>query len=280
MLFFVRIIICFGIIMLLCPAAGRCANPSGAGIVLSACAESDINNLLAALNAQGADFTNRVKTIAAAYVGAPYTPHPLTDEEKDWFPYRLLDCTMFVLFVTAFANSSSVQEAREHMRLMHYRNGTVGFNHRYHFTEDRITDPANRYFTVITERCVCDTGCLRSVSLTLNKKAKEGYLFGERLGTWTKTVTLSYIPRCGFSKSLLCNVPEVCGIAFVKKTNWDKGLIVGHEGLLINGDLYHASPQKGVCVVKQYFDREFCTSRWDGCIIFSLNQVPLPDHRP
>lgn len=243
---------------------------------ISARLDADVNRFLESLAAQRVDFATCIRTIAAAYIGAPYVRHPLRDEIKDWFPYRTVDCTMFVLCVTAFANSRSVAEAREHMRLLHYKNGIIGFAHRYHFTEDRITDPANRYFSDITASCVRDPRCLRSITVELNKKKNGGYLLGERLGTWSKTVTIDYLPRQGFCTTLLQNLPPVCGIAFIKMKNRDQGLVVGHEGLLIDGDLYHASPERGVHKEIRYLERTYPSSSWDGCLFFSMHRVALP----
>jgi len=239
---------------------------------LYACTEAGMDSLLSGLADRNPDFNERIKKLAALYVGAPYVDDPLTDETADWLPYDKTNCTLFVLYVTAFANSRSLQEARGHMRLLHYRNGTVGFKTRYHFTEDRITDPENRYFSTITEQYIKNPRDLRQVSLALNRKKDGGYLFGDRLDTWSKKITMRYIPRKGFIPGMLNPLPAAVGIAFVKKSNWEKGIIVGHEGLLIDGDLYHASPGKGVCVVKNYLAGEFQKTRWDGIILFMIKE--------
>jgi hypothetical protein len=73
---------------------------------------------------------------------------------------------------------------------------------------------------------------------------------------------------------MLKNLPEAVGVALVKKSNWGKGIIVGHEGLLIEGDLYHASPSSGVVVIKDFLTAGFPQSKWEGLILFSINEVP------
>ncbi|MCX8044088.1 MAG: DUF1460 domain-containing protein [Desulfobacterota bacterium] len=259
-------------------AASEAAGIIIAPIPISSCSETALNQLLAKLAEQRADFPTRISAIAAAYIGAPYVHHPLRDETSDWFPYRTVDCTMFVLCVTALANSRLIAEARQHMRLLHYRDGIVDFNHRYHFTADRITDPANRYFNAITERCVCDPSVLQRITCTLNRTKDGGYFFGKRLGSWSKTVTLAYLPRHGFHPSMLCRLPRVCGIAFIKKASVQQGVLISHEGLLIDNDLYHASPEKGVCIENGYLERIYPTTAWDGCVFFSINEVPLLRH--
>ncbi len=110
----------------------------------------------------------------------------------------------------------------------------------------------------------------RRISLELNRRKDGSLLLGNRLGTWTKKVEVSYIPRDGFTPGMLAQLPRVLGIAFVKKANWDKGLIVGHEGLLIDGDLYHASLKVGVVVEKNYLAARFPASPWEGMILFQL----------
>jgi hypothetical protein len=83
-------------------------------------------------------------------------------------------------------------------------------------------------------------------------------------------VVFFYIPRRGFTPQMLAPLPRVLGIAFVKKANWDQGLIVGHEGLLIDGDLYHASIKRGVVVEKKYLADCFPVSHWEGLLLFQL----------
>lgn len=234
------------------------------------CAEKDLDVLLPELHRRLPSFDDRVKALAQMYRGAPYVADPLLQETADWLPYGAANCTMFVLYIEAFANSRCMAEAREHMRLLHYRGGRVGFAERYHFTEDRITDPANTYFAEATEKYVRDPQSLRRIALELNRKKDGSLLFGDRLGRWTKKVALAYIPRAGFTPQILAPFPRVQGIAFVKKENWDKGLIVGHEGLLIDGDLYHASPAGGVIVEKNYLQSCFPSSPWEGMILFEL----------
>lgn len=234
------------------------------------CSMQEMDALLPELERRFPAFDDRVEALAKLYLGAPYVVDPLTHEMTDWLPYQKTNCTMLVLYVAALARSHSLAGAREHMRLLHYRGGAVGFRSRYHFTEDRITDPDNRYFAEATVPYARDKKSLRRVTLELNRKKNGELLLGNRLGSWTKKITLAYVPRAGFLPELLVPLPHVTGIAFVKKDNWDKGLIVGHEGLLIAGDLYHASPQKGVVVVKDYLAAAFPQSGWEGFILFNL----------
>ncbi len=120
------------------------------------CTDKDMDVLLPELHRRFPAFDDRVKALAQMYLGAPYVADPLTNETADWLPYGATNCTMYILYIEAFANSRCMAEAREHMRLLHYRGGRVGFAQRYHFTEDRITDPANKYFAETTGAYVRD----------------------------------------------------------------------------------------------------------------------------
>lgn len=236
----------------------------------------ELSQVLGELQHRFPNADGRLRAIAEMYVGASYYTEPFTDEKAEWMPYAKTNCTMFVLYATAFANSGSYEEALEHMKHLHYRNGVVDFTNRYHFTSDRISDPANRYFTNVTEKYVVNPGTLPQVTLTLNKKSDGSLLFGDRLGNWTREVTMKYIPRIGFSPEMLKNLPKTVGVAFVKRSNWKIGVIVGHEGILIDGDLYHSGSQStGLYVIKDYLQTEFLSSSWEGMFLFTLNSVPL-----
>ncbi|MFC1591943.1 N-acetylmuramoyl-L-alanine amidase-like domain-containing protein [Thermodesulfobacteriota bacterium] len=254
------------------PAADGPAPEAAAAI--HACTPAQLDRLLKQLRSREPRFQKRLAALARRYAGAPYCADPLENEQEQWLPYDRTNCTMFVLYVAALANSGSLQEARRHMRYAHYRGGSVGFRQRYHFTTDRITDPANSYFSVITARQVTDPSRLADAAVTLNRKKDGGFFFGGRLDGWSRAVTLRYIPRDGFRPGMLKPLPEVTGIAFVKASNWQKGIVVGHEGLLVGGDLYHSSLSAGVCVVKAYFETAFAGSAWEGAILFSINEVP------
>ena len=196
------------LLLYLCPAAwcfdaaqlrGFSADELMQQVRVQRCTNKELDALLPELHRRFPVFDDRVKALAQLYLGAPYVADPLTSEIADWLPYRATNCTMYILYIDAFAGSRCLAEAREHMRLLHYRGGTVGFAERYHFTEDRITDSANRYFAEITGKYVKDSRSLRRIELELNRKKDGSLLFGDRLGRWTKKVVFSYIPRRGFT---------------------------------------------------------------------------------
>jgi hypothetical protein len=270
--------------------AGGPGPESGANARLCDMTEAELDRLLRHLAITCPDFNERLRILARRYDGCSgYYADPLTRENEDWFPYRHTNCTMYVLYVAALANSASSAQARCHMRRLHYRGGTVSFASRYHFTSDRITDPGNPYFSDCTARSVRDPSRLNIVPITLNRKKDGGFFFGGPLHGWSRRITMSYLPRKGFEPDMLKPLPPVTGVAFVKKENWSQGVFIGHEGLLIDGDLYHSSEHTGVTVVKEYLARVFVQSAWEGIVLFAINPVvpeepcggtALPSFRP
>ncbi len=216
---------------------------------------------------------DRLKAIAEMYLGAKYYTEPFVDELADPLPYTRTNCTMFVIYAATFLNSSSYDKALENVKKIHYHDGLVGYKTRYHFTTDRITDPENRYFTEATEQYVSDPSVLWKVSINLNVKQSGGYLL-EGLDGWSKPVTVKYIRRKDFTVDKLKYLPRTLGVAFVKKSNWPIGVVVGHEGILIDGDLYHSgSPSTGLYRIDNYFSEVFPGSDWEGVIFFQINEV-------
>ena len=230
--------------------------------------------LLAGVQARHPDFDDRVTVLASRYLGCTvYATDPLHAETIDWFPYRQTNCTLLVLYVAALANSHSLAEAREHMRRLHYRNGRVSFASRYHFTADRITDPDNAYSQECTAQLVRSPDHVRRVSCVLNQRQDGTPTFAGRLHGWQRRVSLAYVPREHFVPDLLRPLPSVIGVAFLKRANWPAGILVGHEGLLVQGDLLHSSPGRGVCLQPHYLERHFAASDWEGVCFFRLLPV-------
>lgn len=220
------------------------------------------------------DKDDRLKAIATMYLGADYYQEPFIDELKDPLPYRRTNCTMFVIYAATFLNSSNYEEALEIIRWVHYKGGVVGYKNRYHFTSDRITDPNNKYFADVTMDYVADPSFVREVTLTLNVKQDGSHFFGGKLGNWEKPITVKYIKKGDFTIDKLKKLPRSIGIAFVKKSNWPMGLIIGHEGILIDGDLYHSSsPALGLYKIENYLSERFPFSDWEGMMLFEINVV-------
>lgn len=235
--------------------------------------ESELALILPELQKRFPDKADRLKAIAEMYLGAEYFSQPFVDELAKPLSYRRTNCTMFVIYATTFLNSSSYQEALTTVKNVHYRDGIVGYQTRYHFTTDRISDPNNPYFSAVTEKYVADQSILWQVSLNLNVKDTGGYLL-TKLHNWSQPMTIQYIKRSNFSVDKLKALPRTLGVAFVKRSNWPLGVVVGHEGILIDGDLYHSgSVATGLHKIEDYFREVFPKSPWEGVIFFHINQV-------
>ncbi|RMF06833.1 MAG: DUF1460 domain-containing protein, partial [Candidatus Neomarinimicrobiota bacterium] len=128
---------------------------------------------------------------------------------------------------------------------IHYKpdsngNRTPSYFRRWHYTSDRIT--ANPSTTDITETLL-PREKLAEAKLTLNRKADGGEFLPIH---WEREVDLFYIPNDQINADLLRKLPKVCGVAFVRRSYMDKGILIAHEGMIIDQkDLIHASLSAG-----------------------------------
>ena len=93
---------------------------------------------------------------------------------------------------------------------------------------------------------------------------------------WSRKIQLSYIPNNKINSKLLKKLPQVCGIAFVRKSYFKDGLAIAHEGILIDQkDLIHASYDAGkttrVNLLEYYFGDG--NLLFDGIMIYKF--VPV-----
>lgn len=235
--------------------------------------ETEITEILPQFHAHHPDFLDRLRVFALWQVGKPYEIFKLGEEvEPDPDPIIRLDvsdCTVHVLTSLAFTQSHTWLEARKNMINIHYKDGKPSYKTRWHYTSDRIQE--NPYTINITQDL---TDKLELVDITLNRKA-DGSEFLDL--DWEKKTTVSYIPSERITKELLKSLPEVCGVAFVKKAWMKMGLIIAHEGLLIDQkNIIHASAEYGATVnvdfMKYYFREN--GPLFDGVMIYAFNPIP------
>ena len=82
---------------------------------------------------------------------------------------------------------------------------------------------------------------LERIDITLNEK-NNGKEFLD-LG-WQRKTTAYFIPSDKISMKVMSNLPEVVGVAFVKRSYFKMGLIVAHEGIIVDQkDIIHASQE-------------------------------------
>ena len=75
---------------------------------------------------------------------------------------------------------------------------------------------------------------------------------------------------------MLSNLPSICGAAFVKKDYFKNGIVIDHEGYVLNGkDLIHSSSieKKTVNVdLLSYLKKGEQAFRFDGIMFFDIRQ--------
>ena len=235
-----------------------------------------ISNVLTKFQKKIPDFHQRLKAINYWRIGTPYGLYKLGEErgvDKD--PLLRIDssdCTTHILTSIALANSSSWDMARGQIVKIHYRNtesmnSYPNYEDRWHFTSDRILN--NIYTNNITDNFSSNFD-LSSLKITLNKK-NNGHKFLDI--NWESDQVINFIPKEYVNKSLLNDLPNICGIAFVKLAYKKMGLLIAHEGVLMDKkDFIHASSEKNE-TVKVDFIKYFWIkgrARFDGIMIFDF----------
>lgn len=223
--------------------------------------QEQMDQILPQFQSRFPEFQTRLKYFALWRVGTPYEIFKLGEEaEPDPDPiirYDVSDCTGHNLTSLAAAKSSSWSETKANMIDIHYKADSIGvktptYTSRWHYTLDRIT--ANPYTVDITQTLL-PKAALDSVSITLNKK-DSGDEFLE-LG-WNRSMTAYFIPNEQITAELLEKLPEIVGVAFVKPKYYKMGIVMGHEGMIIDGKhLVHASQSAGETVKLDFLEYYF-----------------------
>ena len=241
--------------------------------------EEQVSDILPQFHKKFPDFHDRLKAFALWQVGKPYELFCLGEEsgeDKDpIFRLDVSDCTVHILTSLASVQSSSWQEARKTLIDIHYKRNDdqtsiPTYKSRWHFTTDRIQD--NPSTKNITSSLVSNQE-LVTINLTLNKK-EDGDEF-LKLG-WEKPTTIQFIPNKFVGEDLLDKLPQIAGVAFVKKTYFKMGLVVAHEGMIIdNKNIVNASSEFGKTVNMDFMEYYFLDDgpRFDGVLIFSFNPI-------
>ncbi len=182
-------------------------------------------------------YEDRIAAFAQLRTGTPYVLGPLgeNDSRGPVFQVNTADCTVFILTTLALAMTQSYKDAQAAMSKLNYHNPpicgkkVVAYQNRYHFTYDRIT--SNPLFTNMTS-ALLPSGELKKATVNLNIKSN-----GEKLLNipWSKKVSASYIPNSKIDRALLSKIPSrAVGIALVRVKAFKLGVVVSHEGFLID----------------------------------------------
>ncbi len=222
------------------------------------------------------EFNSRLTALNLWRVGTPYGIFCLGEENGvDPDPiirFDTSDCTVHVLTTIALAESFSWEQAKSEMINIHYKADENGnkkptYKSRWHFTSDRLMyNPG----TVDMTSRVVENEPLENINIELNKE-KNGSQFLDL--DWTSKENISYISTKFVDNSMLQRLPKVCGVAFVKESYFNKGIVVAHEGYIINKvNLIHASREqkKTVNVDFMAYLIDNGKPRFDGVIFYEI----------
>ena len=225
------------------------------------------------------NYIDRLKALNLWRVGTPYDLFCLGEESgKDNDPLLRADssdCTVHVLTTLAFAESFTWQNARDAMVDIHYKMDENGekkptYISRWHYTSDRLLHHDR---TVDITSSVAHENDLEKVEIELNKK-KDGSEFLDL--NWSSNETIKFIPTVKITENILLNLPAVSGVAFVKKSYFKMGIVIAHEGYLIDQtNLIHASSEYNRTVNVDFLSYLFNDGdpRFDGIMFYKINPI-------
>jgi len=225
------------------------------------------------------NYIDRLKALNLWRVGTPYDLFCLGEESgKDNDPLLRADssdCTVHVLTTLAFAESFTWQNARDAMVDIHYKMDENGdkkptYISRWHYTSDRLLHHDR---TVDITSSVAHENDLVKVEIELNKK-QDGSEFLDL--NWSSNETIKFIPTIKITENILLNLPAVSGVAFVKKSYFKMGIVIAHEGYLIDQtNLIHASSEYNRTVNVDFLSYLFNDGdpRFDGIMFYKINPI-------
>lgn len=232
--------------------------------------------LLALAGVAHADRDRRIIDWAVSRLGTPYVldaqgegagrdADPLITPTK-------LDCTIFTLQAAAYADAHTWDEVVAGMKQANYRavqpDGSVRFEDRYHFSEDRVV--SSKLFEDITQT-LFPPGALVREHIVLNR-APDGSMLMP-IG-WERPLDLVYRPTEHFTAADVSRFPPVCGVLFVKRSNRKYATLIGHEGIVVHGRvLIHASSKHKRVVMEPFVP--YARTR-DGIAIYLFKPANQP----
>ena len=225
------------------------------------------------------NYYDRMKALNLWRVGTPYGLFCLGEESgKDNDPLLRADssdCTVHVLTTIAFAESFTWQNARDAMVDIHYKMDENGekkptYISRWHYTSDRLLHHDR---TVDITSSVTHENDLEKVEIELNKK-QDGSEFLDL--NWSSNESIYYIPSEKINENILLKLPQVCGVAFVKRKYFKLGIVIAHEGYIIDKtNLIHASSEfkktMNVNFIDYYYENG--EPKFDGVMFYKINPI-------
>lgn len=238
--------------------------------------QKDLDTHLKVFHKKFPNFHERLIALNIWRVGTPYGIFCLGEEKGfDKDPIIRIDtsdCTVHVLTTIAFAEGESFNEARDAMINLHYKpdnNGKIEptYKSRWHFTSDRLL---NHSQTPDITSSICTFTDLETVEIEINRK-QNGTEFLDL--DWTSNQLVSFIPISKIDEDILEKLPKICGVAFVKKSYFKNGIVIAHEGFIINKkNLIHASSKENRTVNVDFLSYLFGNgpSRFDGVMFYDI----------
>ena len=229
---------------------------------------AEINVLLVHLQKECADFQDRLRAITLNRLDTPYSLKPIGDgkgcDPNPIFNVATTNCTAFILTNVALASGQSYEQAESLMALVHYYpvdagKDPINYQNRIHYTTHRLL--TSDYFYLVTDS-VANKSEQRTINLVLNRQKDGSYFLPLE---WQKNVELNYIPRKNITREILSRFPAVCGVGIVRKELFKKGIIIGHEGIVIDGEGFiHASLSAGKVVRENFYNYTQKKRKRDG----------------
>lgn len=245
-LFILFFLITTGLLISISIWSSRSAECAGNPMLYTIKDKAKIDSILEGVHSRYSTIDERMKALALMRIGTPYSGGCLGEEKPPddgpLFRLDVTDCTVFVLTNSAMAHQKSWSGAREMMKLINYYNPpavgneVVNYNNRIHFTYERLH--RSPYFRDISLELLPASQCGK-ITLTLNIKSDGSKLLQI---PWEKKVTALYIPSSAINAELLSKLPVACGVGFVRKKNFKLGIVVSHEGMIVDRKyLIHAN---------------------------------------
>ena len=106
--------------------------------------------------------------------------------------------------------------------------------------------------------------------MTLNEK-NNGSEFLDL--NWTLKNKFAFIPTELIDQAVMSKLPDVCGVAFIKKSYMKNGILIAHEGFVINNEyLIHASSNKKKTVKEDLLEylNPKKGSKFDGVMFYKI----------
>ena len=241
--------------------------------------EKELNKILPNFHKYYPNFHDRLIALNLWRVGTPYGIFCL-GEERGIDPDPIIrvdtsDCTVHVLTTLAFAESQSFKDARNTMINIHYKPDQYGnreptYKSWWHFTSNRLLN--NPRTPDITFKIV-SPDILETIQIELNKK-QDGTQFLKL--DWTFKESISFIPIHKLDDEILARLPDICGVAFVKRSYFKNGIVIAHEGFIINKtNLIHASLNEKMTVNINLLSYLFNNDkpRFDGVMFYEFKEA-------